>query len=275
MDENKRNLTFDEKIVADKAADDLLTVYSEEDRRYFFLILLFLICLIFLVSSISFAVFKTYYNGTENNVIDVNVNVDDDDNNNTDNNDNSNNNNNNNDNSDNNNTNNNNNDNSNNNSNNNSDIIPGSVLFSFNSGSNYIDMKDVLPTSDEVGKALTGDKQYFDFNVSTTIKDTSKGKMYYEIALVPEEGNTIPQEDVRVYLTEDNEGVSLFNDMVVNFSDLPTSQYHEKGRVIYRNAVKNNSSINYVFRMWLSSDAQVDGVSRKFGCKIVVDAYYR
>ena len=45
-------------------ADEILTVNKDdESRKYFWLILLFLICLIFLVASISFAVFDTYYDG--------------------------------------------------------------------------------------------------------------------------------------------------------------------------------------------------------------------
>lgn len=268
MKEDMRNFTSEERSIADEVADNLLTLDSKEDKKYFFLILLFLICLIFLVSSLSFAIFRTYYNGTKNNVIDVNVNVDDkpddndddkiddnkDDNTSDDNID----------------------------DNKDDEIddgkddnVPGTVLFSFNSGSNYIDMKDVYPTSDAIGRNLTGDKQYFDFNISTTINDNSEGTMYYEIALIPEKNNTISENDVRVYLTENNKAVSLFDDEVVNFSQLPVSQYHENGRVIYRSSVNNNSSINYVFRMWLSESALVDDVSRQFGCKIVVDAYYR
>ena len=63
MKEDKENFTFEEKVVADQVADEILTVeVDKENRRYFFLVLLFLICLIFLVSSVSFSVFNTYYN---------------------------------------------------------------------------------------------------------------------------------------------------------------------------------------------------------------------
>lgn len=239
MNEVKKNLTEEEKIVADQVADEILVVREDsEDRKYFALLLIFLICLIFLISSLSFAIFENYYNGGNANVIDVGIDV----------------------------------------------VVgdkdghgkPSSVLFSFNEGSNYIDMKDVFPTYDNVGKKLNGNKQFFDFNVSAKFGNKSKGTLIYEIALVPMNGNTVDENDVRVYLTEDGKDVSINNNMINNFGDLPGSSFHEKGKVIYRKVVKNNNYVGkYVFRMWISSDADVADVSEKFACKVIVNAYYK
>ena len=277
MREVKKTLTTGEKIIADQVADEILVSDEEkEKRRYFILLLIFLICLIFLVSSLSFAIFDSYYNGGKTNVIDVGIDVvvddkdkdkdndkdydhdrdndndydkDDDDDEDKDHNvkpdDDK------------------------------KPLKPGSVLFSFNEGSNYIDMVDVFPTSDSVGKELSGDNEYFDFNVSANLGKNNKGNMIYEISIVPVAGNTINEDDVRVYLTEDGKDVSVTSDMVNNLGDLPDSSYDKTGKVIYRKVVKNNYSGNYVFRMWLSADADVADVSQKFACKIVVNAYYK
>ncbi|MGM9879123.1 MAG: hypothetical protein ACI31R_03780 [Bacilli bacterium] len=291
MNEDKKKFTFEEKVVADRVADEILTVDDDkENKKYFFLVLLFLVCLIFLVSSLSFAIFDTYYNGGNNNVIDVGVDViidDNDDDNDKDNVDN---------------TDKDSNDNvgnkdsskksdsttddidnnsnrdSNSNSNNNISIQPSrpaSVLFSFNEGSNYINMVDVYPMSDQLGKKLTGSNQYFDFNVSAVLTNNKSGKLVYEISLVPLSGNTIDEDDVRVYLMENGSAVSLSDNAVNNYGDLPTSKYHSEGKVIYRKVVSDKFYGNYIFRMWLSSDAKVAQVSKKFGCKIAVDAYYK
>ena len=150
----------------------------------------------------------------------------------------------------------------------------GSVLFSFNEGSNYINMTNVLPTSDAVGKKLTGDKEYFDFNVSSKIKK-KKGSIVYEVSIVPIAGNTIKQSDVRVNLTENGKEVSVLDSKVNNFSSLPNSSYHKGGKVIYRNVVESSFSGDYVFRMWLSSKANIGSKPLSFACKVVVDAYYR
>ncbi len=275
MKEDKDKFPFEERKVADNVADEILTVNKDdESRKYFWLILLFLICLIFLVASISFAVFDTYYDGGKKNLIDVGVDVVIDDNGDNDNpSDNkkpSN------------------GDNNTNNkkpsdgtpSNNNPtpvrpiDPTIGSVLFSFNEGSNYINMNNVLPTSDAVGKKLTGDKEYFDFNVSSKIKK-KKGSIVYEISLVPIAGNTIKQSDVRVNLTENGKEVSVLDSKVNNFSSLPNSSYRKGAKVIYRNVVNSNFSGDYVFRMWLSSKANIGSKPLSFACKVVVDAYYR
>lgn len=275
MKEDKDKFPFEERKVADNVADEILTVNKDdESRKYFWLILLFLICLIFLVASISFAVFDTYYDGGKKNLIDVGVDVVIDDNGDNDNpSDNkkpSN------------------GDNNTNNkkpsdgtpSNNNPtpvrpiDPTIGSVLFSFNEGSNYINMNNVLPTSDAVGKKLTGDKEYFDFNVSAKIKE-KKGSIVYEISLVPIAGNTIKQSDVRVNLTENGKEVSVLDSKVNNFSSLPNSSYRKGAKVIYKNVVNSNFSGDYVFRMWLSSKANIGSKPLSFACKVVVDAYYR
>lgn len=275
MKEDKDKFPFEERKVADNVADEILTVNKDdESRKYFWLILLFLICLIFLVASISFAVFDTYYDGGKKNLIDVGVDVVIDDNGDNDNP------------SDNKKP-----SNGDNNTNNKkpSDSTPsnknptpvrpidptiGSVLFSFNEGSNYINMNNVLPTSDAVGKKLTGDKEYFDFNVSAKIKE-KKGSIVYEISLVPIAGNTIKQSDVRVNLTENGKEVSVLDSKVNNFSSLPNSSYRKGAKVIYRNVVNSKFSGDYVFRMWLSSKANIGSKPLSFACKVVVDAYYR
>lgn len=261
MNEDKKKFTLDEKLVADRVADEILTVEDDkENHQYFLLILLFLCCLIFLVSTLSFAIFDTYYNGGSGNVIDVDVVVDNEPDPNP-------------------------------NpesepgfesdraNNNGSSSIQsshfGSILFSFNEGSNYINMTNVFPTADSVGKTLTGDKEYFDFSVSALLNDNRKGKLVYEISLIPIAGNTIDEKDVRVYLTENSSDVSISSDMVNTYGNLPTSNYHTDGKVIYRKVVNDKFYGNYVFRMWLSRDAKVDKTSKKFGCKVVVDAYYR
>ena len=76
MDEfNNKKFDYEDKVVADQVADEILTVEEDDDRWLFFLLLLFLICLIFLVSSLSFAIFNTYYNGDSSNVIDVGTDI--------------------------------------------------------------------------------------------------------------------------------------------------------------------------------------------------------
>ena len=258
MKEEKDKFDIEERNLADKVADEILTVYTDDDdRKYFFLVLFFLICLIFLVASLSFAIFDTYYNGGNKNVVDVGIDVDidgdsdskkkpvsdSDDKKNTV-------------------------------KGKTSKIDPGYVVFSFNEKSSYINMTNVFPTRDDVGKKLSGNKEYFDFNVYTTFKSSEKKKIVYEISLLPSKSNSIKKSDVRVYLTEQGKSVSVLDNDVSTFSDLPDSKIRSGAKVIYKKEVSKSFNGNYVFRMWLSSGADVASVPLKFGCKVAVDAYF-
>ena len=259
MEDFKNGLDFEDKVIADQVADEILTVKDDRDLGFFLLILVFLICLIFLVASLSFAIFNTYYNGKSTNVIDVGTDIvvnhptpsKDDDNKDDD------------------------------NKQSGSDtkkpvrrIEAGSILFSYNEKSNNIYMTDVFPTADAVGMKYTGNKQYFDFNISVALKDIKKGNVTYEISLIPIEGNTINPNDIRVYLTEDGKDVSVTGNAVNTYSDLPDSKYRSDGKVIYKKTISQSDISEYVFRMWLSSNAKIGKISKQFGCKVGVDAYY-
>lgn len=256
MNKDEKNFDIYEKEVADQVADEILTV-EEDNHGLFFLMLVFLICLIFLVASLSFAIFNTYYNGDSTNVIDVGTDIVVDQ--------------------------------TKKNKEDNSSpsgksparrktpskkVEAGTILFSFSEKSNNIYMTNVFPTKDEVGMKLTGDKEYFDFNISATMKNIKKGKIIYEISLVPMDGNTISEQDIRVYLTENGKDVSINKNNVNNYSDLPNSKYRSNGKVIYKKTLSKSSNNDYVFRMWYSYGAKVYKESKQFGCKVAVDAYY-
>lgn len=283
---SKENMSFEDKIIADSVADQILTVDTKkQDKRYLILLLIFLVCLIFLVSSISFAVFDTYFNGSTDNAIEVGIDIGVDDKDtdkdkvNDDDKD------------------------SNYNDSEKSeeftdnstsvsddsngdnlddedkpieipDIDQSSVLFTFNEGSNYVNMINVFPLSDEEGMNLTGNMQFFDFNVATKFSPDSKGSLVYEVSLVPISGNTISSSDVRVYLTENGKGVSILNNAINNISSLPNSKYREGAKVLFRKNIKDDYIANYEFRMWLSDKANIGEKVKRYGCKIVVDAYY-
>ncbi len=259
MDEYKKKMSIEEKEIADEVADEILTVESDDNRSLFYLLLLFLVCLIFLVSSLSFAIFDTYFNGGVHNAIDIGTETivnQDDKNKDKDNN-------------------------SNNKSNNKSSnsskntIDRGTVLFSFNEKSSNIYMKNVFPTSDEIGKKLSGNKEYFDFNISYSLNGAGPGTLVYEVSLIPLEGNTIDPSNIRVYLTEDGKEVTMDDKAVNTFSELPDSKYHSNGKVLYRKSTTDTIGIKeYVFKMWYAYTASVPENSEQFACKVAVDAYY-
>ena len=112
------------------------------------------------------------------------------------------------------------------------------------------------------------------FNISVALNNIKSGKIVYEISLVPLDDNTLKSSDIRVYLTEDGNEVSINDNRVNTFSKLPDSEFRPGAKVIYRRAVTGTNVSEYIFRMWLSYNAKVSKVSKQFGCKVAVDAYY-
>ena len=160
----------------------------------------------------------------------------------------------------------------------NNTITTGSVLFSFSDDSNYINMIDVYPVSDEVGMKLTGKNEMYEFNVSEKYYgDASQKKRSdysnYEVSLVLNDENTIEPNYVKIYLIKNQKEVKI-NDKVINrISELPKSKVQNNGYTLIRNEINDDNFDNYTFRMWLSSDYVVDSVPRVFKCKIVVNSY--
>lgn len=160
----------------------------------------------------------------------------------------------------------------------NNTITTGSVLFSFSDDSNYINMVDMYPVSDEVGMKLNGKNEMYEFNVSEKYYgDITKKKnsdySNYEVSLVLNDENTISPEYIKIYLVKNQKDVKI-NDKIVNkVSELPKSKIQNNGYTLIRNEITDDNFDTYTFRMWLSTDYSVDNVSRIFKCKVAVNSY--
>lgn len=160
---------------------------------------------------------------------------------------------------------------------NNNIINAGSVLFSFNEKTNAINMQNTYPMTDEVGKKLSGDGEYFEFTISTKIESNEIKRLTYEITLTPIiTSNTIEEKDIRVYLEEDGKAVSVTKNEVNSFVDLPDTSLEirkTRSKQLYKKTVGTGALHTYKFRMWVDKDHNVDNISRVFKCYLYVDAY--
>ncbi len=153
-------------------------------------------------------------------------------------------------------------------------IDTGSVLFSFNEGSNYIEILNAYPISDQIGKNYSGDKQYFDFSVSVGFSKKVKNKnLNYEVSLIPLNNNTLDDKYIRVYLTKNGKDISINEKIVNNFSDLDKSIKYKNGKVLITENVKKNTINNYRLRLWLSDKYEVTNKSLVFKCKVAIATY--
>ncbi len=225
-DKELLDISSDKELVkvADEVAFEILHPETDDNKRFLFLLLLFIV---FLTSIISFICFSMAdrFNSIKNNT-----------------------------------------------------ITTGSVLFSFSEGSNYINMINVYPVSDDVGMKLTGSNEMYEFNVSEKYYgDTSKKKRSdysnYEVSLVLNDENTIDPNYIKIYLTKNQNEVKINNKTINRISELPKSKVQNNGYTLIRNEITDDNFDTYTFRMWLSTDYKVDSVSRIFKCKIAVNSY--
>lgn len=80
-------------------------------------------------------------------------------------------------------------------------IQTGRIIFSYSDadgGSNGIKIENAIPMSDEMGKMLSSDSEYFDFTISAS---TTKTDLAYEVAINKDVNSTLPDDWVKIYLT--------------------------------------------------------------------------
>lgn len=134
----------------------------------------------------------------------------------------------------------------------------GNLSFSYSEVNNsYILLENALPISDKQGKELNGDRNVFDFNISASYDSSTRIK--YDIFTEPVGNNTLPEEYVKVYLTDQsNIPIDGYNrDIVPTYDSLKNYDYNGKtnGKLLYSSYMtSSNSTKKYRLRIWVASD---------------------
>ena len=103
-------------------------------------------------------------------------------------------------------------------------ITTGTITMNYTDDSNGINLTNAMPMSDGDGKKLTGENNVFDFTVSATISGSGTTNIDYAIIAAPEDGNTLKDNDIKVWLTDTSDvgqGNTASNPVVLN--TLPAS----------------------------------------------------
>ena len=103
-------------------------------------------------------------------------------------------------------------------------ITTGTITMNYTDDSNGINLTNAMPMSDGDGKKLTGENNVFDFTVSATISGSGTTNIDYAIIAAPEDGNTLNDNDIKVWLTDTSDvgqGNTASNPVVLN--TLPAS----------------------------------------------------
>ena len=130
-------------------------------------------------------------------------------------------------------------------------VNTGEISINYSDVNGNMSLTGIIPKSDNEGKIST---DYIDFTVDGIV-DTDK--IYYELSIVPNSGNTLDTQYIKVYLTdqEDNviKGVTAYDSLQVNEK--------ENGKRIYRETIDPNQdgtkktySKDFRLRVWLDEN---------------------
>ena len=148
-------------------------------------------------------------------------------------------------------------------------INTGYISFSYTeSDTNIIEIHNAVPTADENGKKMSGNKNMFDFTVSAKYAGTSS--IGYEIYATPIT-QTLDSKYIKVYLTDQNDQpITGFDSVVPTYEELEDSTI-EDSKIIYKSALtQSGASHDYRLRIWVSSDYDTSETSKQFSFKVNV-----
>lgn len=155
-------------------------------------------------------------------------------------------------------------------------VTTGTITFLYTEGENGINITDALPTSDDTGKALTGENNVFDFNVTSTVAGNID--VPYIVTVKKDAANsTIADNNIKIYLTSDDstgtnytvnndDSVKTFAELtapdtkIVNLTSVNADAVVEK--LAYSGTVPANTkgyTNNLTLRMWLNGDSTGSG----------------
>ena len=154
------------------------------------------------------------------------------------------------------------------------EVITDKIIFTYSDvdrAGSGIYLKDALPTSDLVGKNMLGTNQYFDFFVTATSKNS---RLKYKVLAVKGDDSTIPNSDIRIYLTALN-GTQESELLLNNFSNLKQERINGTDYyVLYEKTLDKgikDYSDSYRLRMWIREGAE-DYELKRFSLKVDVTA---
>ncbi|HIS38706.1 MAG TPA: hypothetical protein IAB45_04250 [Candidatus Onthousia faecavium] len=153
-------------------------------------------------------------------------------------------------------------------------VTTGTIMMSYSENNNGINLVDAVPMSDEVGRNLSEERQYFDFSVSAKINENSNVMINYLITAMKDTSSTLPDNAVKVYLTDITSGietqvlaptnVSLLA-LTDNISDAPNGQY-----VLLNSNFNKTETRQYRLRMWIDDNYSLPGDSRTYKLRVNV-----
>lgn len=154
-------------------------------------------------------------------------------------------------------------------------ITTGTINMTYSEPENGINLVNALPMSDEQGMLLSGNNQYFDFTIDTTVNGSGSTTINYAITAVKGD-STVDDSAIKVYLTSmDNTADSeiLAPTKISELSVTTGSENYQapSGEFILTTGTLTNSvSHSYRLRMWVADDFSTLTSSGEYRLKVNV-----
>ena len=158
------------------------------------------------------------------------------------------------------------------------------IVFNYKEKETYgnrIYIKNMFPTSDAVGKKLSGD--FYTFEFSLYYGNKSKGR-YYEITAEMLDECTLNEKYVKIYLESDNEPLDSVIDkngrvkLYTEYKNATVDKNNNREKLIYAGTINNQDIAlghkNFVLRMWVSDEYEMvpEMMDKTFAIRINVYA---
>lgn len=163
------------------------------------------------------------------------------------------------------------------------EVDTGTVMVSYLESSSSINIANALPISDTDGKALTGTGKVFNFTVTTHA--TNALTVPYTISLTPDTtNNTLPNGNVKVWLTENGNTITSFGSnakLVSNLTAINSGTRSGSFELLSANDVfvaesESAKVHNYTLRMWVDIGTDLStingGESATYSATVNVDS---
>ena len=152
-------------------------------------------------------------------------------------------------------------------------ISTGNVSLNYTENTNGIYITNAYPISDDVGRTLTLENQYFDFSINASIQGDVVAD--YEISAEKLETSTLSNDEVKLYL--EKEVNNSYEEIMAPKHFTPLSESTDLGTVagtmlLDSGSVDKTSSINYRLRMWVDANTIVGELEKNFGVRVSVKA---
>ena len=152
-------------------------------------------------------------------------------------------------------------------------ISTGNIYLNYTEDTNGINITNAYPVSDEVGKTLTNEDQYFDFTVEASISGDVVAS--YEVVAEKEASSTLDNNEVKLYLEKKIN--NTYKEVMAPKNFIPLKESTDLGTMagsmlLDSGTISKSSSVSYRLRMWVADTTILDNLEKSFAVRVSIKA---